>query len=73
MSVAMLSPCLTHRPNRVVWLATDSQAMLASLDSDVELYLVLDPLCDEITATQVADGLRKHLLDKRVLADLLLQ
>ena len=44
--------CLV-RPNRLVWLATDSLAMLATLDPDLELYLALDPLTDETLAAQV--------------------
>jgi hypothetical protein len=60
------------RPNRVAWLACDDHCMLAVLDSECEVYLVLDPLCDEALGAQVASGLRKHLIDRRVQADLLL-
>ena len=56
----------------MAWLATDSLAMLASLDSELELYIAMDPLTDEALAVQMAEGLRRHLSDKRVQADLLL-
>ena len=46
--------------------------MLALLDPELELYLALDPLTDEALAMQVAEGLRRHLSDKKVQADLLL-
>jgi hypothetical protein len=63
---------MLRRLNRLVWLASDAHAMLASLDPELELYLMLDPLTDEALATQIADGLRRHLSDKSVQAELLL-
>jgi hypothetical protein len=47
-------------------------AMLAMLDSELELYITLDPLTDEALAVNVAEALRRHFLEKRVQADLLL-
>lgn len=71
--IPMLSLLLSPiRPNRIAWLATDRLAMLALLDPELELYLALDPLTDEALAMQVAEGLRRHLGDKKVQADLLL-
>ncbi|GAX84117.1 hypothetical protein CEUSTIGMA_g11540.t1 [Chlamydomonas eustigma] len=60
------------KPNRLVWLADDRMAMLAMLDSELELYIALDPLTDETLAVTVAEALRRHMLEKRVQADLLL-
>ena len=60
------------RPNRVAWLATDRLSLLAILDPELELFLALDPLCDEALAGQMAEGLRQILMDKRMQADMLL-
>lgn len=65
--------CLYHcgRPNRLVLLACDGHVQLASLDPELELYLTLDPLADEATASHTADALRRYLADKAVQGDLL--
>lgn len=47
---------MPRRPNRTSWIADDRFATLALLDSDLELYLVMDPLTDEATATQARCG-----------------
>ncbi|KAJ9519952.1 hypothetical protein QJQ45_014687 [Haematococcus lacustris] len=47
------------RCNKLVWLATDSWATLAQLDSELELYMVVDPLTDKTLAMKLADALRR--------------
>ena len=56
----------------MAWLATDRLSLLAILDPELELFLALDPLCDEALAGQMAEGLRQILMDKRMQADMLL-
>lgn len=65
-------PCLLCRPHRLVWYVDSQAALLALIERESELYLVLDPLCDRETAMSMADSLKAHLLDKPIAADLLL-
>ena len=58
------------RPNKVAWLSTERWSILALLESEIDLFIVLDPIADEIVAMKVAAALKAHLLEKR--ADLLL-
>ena len=60
------------RPQRMHWLATEQQVMVAYVDREYEIYAVLDPLADKETATHVCDVLRKHLGSKAKQAELLL-
>lgn len=59
------------RPNKIAWVSTDRWSMLALLDAEVDLFVMLDPkLANESSAMKVASTLKAHLMSKR--GDLLL-
>lgn len=64
-------PYAPPRPSRVVWAATRRWVGVASIDKEVEVYCVMDPLTDADTAGRVVEVIRKHYSDKAVQAGLL--
>ena len=46
--------------------------LLAHVDREAELYVVFDPLVDKEQAARICDQLRRHMLDKARLGELVL-
>ncbi|KAG2490353.1 hypothetical protein HYH03_011155 [Edaphochlamys debaryana] len=66
------SPAAPGRPNKLAWFADSSLALCAVRDRDLELYLVLDPLTDKTTGMGLVEAMRRHFLDRQIMADLTL-